>query len=169
MPTFATFEGERTVDEIADRLFTRLTPRQRETATAAILRANPQLDRIRELPQGAVIEVPDIPALRAKATALNESPDRTTLKLLDTAMRAYVERLQERHSRDEQEVKAQAALVRSSQFNQLISRSQELVALAKEAGEALDARMETSAARQKAVSVAAERASAEIDALMNRK
>ena len=90
---FATFEGEKSVAEIADRLFARMTPKQRETAVAALIRANPRLERIAALRPGVLLVLPDIPALRPKATAASESPDRQVLDELDRATRSYAERV----------------------------------------------------------------------------
>ena len=39
----ATFRGEKTVAAIADKLFVKLTPKQREKAEAALIKENPQL------------------------------------------------------------------------------------------------------------------------------
>ncbi len=108
---FATFEGEGSVEEIADRLFVRLTPRQRETATAELLRANPNLERIRTVERGTVLNVPDIPALRAKATESNESPDARMLQLLAASVDTYGGRLAERQAADAAEIKAQSAAI----------------------------------------------------------
>jgi hypothetical protein len=61
------FRGEKSLAEIADLMFERLTPKQREKAEAAILKANPRLSDLSTLPRGAVLKVPDLPELRAKA------------------------------------------------------------------------------------------------------
>lgn len=166
---FATFEGEGSVEEIADRLFVRLTPKQRETATAELLRANPQLARIDKVERGVVLDVPDIPALRAKATTASEGPDRQTLKMLGAAVASYGERLAKRHEQDLAEVKEQTAAIKSAAFTKAISRSEDLVALAGEARAALELRAKDAAARQKAVTTALERASADIAARMDTK
>jgi phage tail protein X len=64
MPSLAMFRGERTLDELATRLFPTMgaAPQARKQATDALLRANPQLADLGRLPAGAVIIVPDMPA-----------------------------------------------------------------------------------------------------------
>jgi hypothetical protein len=166
---FATFEGEKSVAEIADRLFARMTPKQRETAVAALIRANPQLERIEALRPGVVLVVPDIPALRPKATVSNESPDRQVLEELDRATRSYAERVIARQDADIAEVKNQAAALKSARFTKAISRSEDFVALAKEAGAALEARAKAASARRKAVEAAASRISADIEEALKRR
>lgn len=163
---FATFEGERSVEEIADRLFVRLTPRQRETATAELLRANPNLERIRNVERGTVLNVPDIPALRAKATTSNESPDTQMLQHLGAALTSYGERLAERQARDNAEIKAQTAAIKSAAFTRAIAKSEDLVALAADARASLEARAKQQAERQKALTTALDKAAAEIEERM---
>ena len=68
------FRGEKSVAEIADVMFERLTPKQREKAEAAILKANPRLNDLSTLPRGAVLKVPDLPELRAKARRAADDP-----------------------------------------------------------------------------------------------
>jgi hypothetical protein len=159
---FATYEGEASVEEIADRLFVRLTPRQRETATAELLRANPNLARIRNVERGTILNVPDIPALRAKATESGESPDRQVLQLLGASLKSYGERLAERHGQDTAGIKAQTAIIKSAAFTRAISRSEDLVALAADARASLESRAKESTARHKALTTALEKAAADI-------
>jgi len=165
---FVTFQGECSVDELADRLFARLTPKQRAAATAALIRANPRLERIEAVPKGTLLHVPDIPALRAKATASNESPDRQVLQLIDESTRAYAERLLDRQASDEAEIKKQAATIKSAQFTKAISKSKDLVALAEQARASLEARAKSAGERRKALETAVGKASADIEARMKR-
>lgn len=64
MPSLAMFRGERTLEELAARLFPRTGggPQARKQATDALLKANPQLADLGRLPAGSVIVVPDTPA-----------------------------------------------------------------------------------------------------------
>lgn len=160
---FSTFEGESSVAEIADRLFVRLTPRQRETAVAALIRANPQLERLTAVRPGVVLEVPDIPALRAKATTSNESPDRQVLELLDQTLKTYAEQLFTRQDADLAEVKTQAAALKSARFTRAIAQSEDLVALAKDAAASLDARSRAAGERRQTLEAAVTQASADIE------
>jgi phage tail protein X len=166
---FATFEGEKSVAEIADRLFARMTPKQRETAVTALIRANPGLERIEALRPGVMLMVPDIPALRPKATASNESPDRQVLEELERATRSYAERVIARQDADIAEVKNQTAALESPRFTKAISRSEELIALAKEAGAALDLRAKAASDRRKAVEAASNRISADLEEALKRR
>ena len=161
---FVTFEGEGSVEEIADRLFARLTPKQRETATAAILKANPRLKRITEVERGVVIDVPDIPALRPKAAASNQGPEREALTQLGAALRSYGARVLASAERDLAQVKAETAAVNSPGFTKAIARSEPLTALAKEARAALEARAKAAGDRRKSLETALGRASADIEA-----
>jgi phage tail protein X len=165
---FAIFEGECSVAEIADRLFIGLTQRQRETATAALLKANPRLARIEAVPRGALLEIPHIPALRAKATTANECPERQVFQLLDAALRTYAEHLAQAQARDQADIEAQVAAMDSDRFTQAISRPKTLIALAKEARVFLEERSQATDERRERVKKAVERATADLEARMKR-
>lgn len=84
-----TFRGEKNLGELADKLFTRLTPRQREKVEDALLKANPQLDQITELRSGTLLKVPDLPELRAKAKRAGDGPDDQLAAHLDAELAAF--------------------------------------------------------------------------------
>jgi len=59
----ATFQGERNLTDLVDRLFEIKGPKAKETAKeaqAALLEANPHLHDLKKVPEGAVILVPDV-------------------------------------------------------------------------------------------------------------
>lgn len=93
----ASFRGEKSVADLADKLYTKLTPRQRELAVDAILKANPQLAEIDKVPQGTLLNLPVLPELRAKATRKLESPDDQIVSQLRDALNAHGKRLAERN------------------------------------------------------------------------
>lgn len=74
--TFITLRGEKNLGEIVDRLFVRLTPLQHQKVEAALLRANPRLGKPGRMPEGVIIDIPDLPELRAKASSDADKPDR---------------------------------------------------------------------------------------------
>lgn len=74
--TFITLRGEKNLGEIVDRLFVRLTPQQRQKVEAALLRTNPRLGKPGRMPEGVIIDIPDLPELRAKASSDADNPDR---------------------------------------------------------------------------------------------
>ena len=100
----ASFRGEKSVADLADKLYAKLTPTQRDLAVAAILKANPQLADIDTLPQGTLLTLPVLPELRTKATRKLENPDDQIVAQLNDALNAYGKRL------TEQTKAAQAAL-----------------------------------------------------------
>src|SRR6266496_4468995 len=59
---FAMFKGEKTVNDLASRLFRareRGSQRAMKQATDALLKANPQLENLSKVPVGALIIIPD--------------------------------------------------------------------------------------------------------------
>ena len=150
----ATFRGEKTVGELADKLFVRLTPRQREKAEAALLRANPQLSDPKRLPEGTILRVPDLPELRAKTNRSLENPDDQIARQIADALGALDQRLAERHKLVQRDLKADAAVLKQPALRKALSDEPALAALAGEVGKTLGKRAEELAEQGKTVSVA---------------
>jgi len=136
----ATFRGERTISEIADKLYTRLTPRQREKAEAAILKANPQLRNIHSLRKGAILRVPDLPELRAKTNRNLENPEAHIANNLADSLERFSKRIAERFNSELKNTRVQSKLLKSATFRKEISKAPKIQALAGEATKALETR-----------------------------
>ena len=136
----ATFRGEKSVNEIADRLFANLTTRQREIAASAILRANPQLDNLDRLPNGTVIHVPRLPELRAKTNRGLENPDAQIANDIVEALSTFREILAARMQESQESTREQLKLAGSAAFKRAITAHDGAEALAAELGRALKQR-----------------------------
>ncbi len=147
----ATFRGERSVSEITNKLFTKLTPLQREKAETALLKANPQLSNIRKLPKGSILRVPDLPELRAKTNRSLENPDDQIVKHITESLDAFSKHMRQQVGSEQKSVKQQVALLKSAKFKKDISKSEQLQALAADANKALSVRSKNIAERQKKV------------------
>jgi hypothetical protein len=161
----ATFRGERTVAEIADKLFVRLTPRQREKAETALLKANPQLRDIKNIREGTILRVPDLPELRVKTNRNLENPDAQIVKNLNDALNAYAARLNERIKAAQEDIKTQRLLLKDRVFKREVSGSPELQALAESTAKATEARAKIISERQKQVEAATKQVLADMDDL----
>jgi hypothetical protein len=53
---------EKSIEEIADRVFRKLTPKQRENAEAELLKANPKLKSFRSIRKGYLVRIPEMRA-----------------------------------------------------------------------------------------------------------
>ncbi|MDN3556262.1 hypothetical protein [Halomonas maura] len=159
----ATYRGEKSVADLATRLYTRLTPRQREKAEAALLKANPRLRDPKTLPEGAVLEVPDLdgPRLRARGDLANpadEIGDGVT-----EALEALGQRLAARFESDRQATQAALKLAKSAAFKRVLGEHPALKESAGLATKALGARDKATGARQKAVATALKQALAGLE------
>lgn len=147
----ATFRGERSVSEITNKLFTKLTPLQREKAETALLKANPQLSNIRKLPKGSILRVPDLPELRAKTNRSLENPDDQIVKQITESLDAFSKHMRQQVASEQKSVKQQTALLKSAKLKKDISKSEQLQALASDANKALGVRSKNIDERQKKV------------------
>jgi Tfp pilus assembly protein FimV len=146
-----TFRGESSVTELTNKLYTRLTPLQREKAEAAIVKANPQLSNIRKLKKGSVLRIPDMPELKAKKSRNLENPDDQIVENISDSLASFNERITLRVKSEQASLKGQTALLSSAKFKKDISKFPELQALSKEAGKALGLRTKAISERQKII------------------
>ena len=136
----ATFRGEKNIGEITDKLFSRLTPKQRKRVEVELLKANPQLRDIKKLKKGTVLRVPKIPELKAKTNRSLENPDDQIAQDLSEALDTFGEYMKQRFEVAQDSVKQQIKLTKSAQFKKGISDSEVLIETASEAVKALDVR-----------------------------
>ncbi|MEN8174397.1 MAG: hypothetical protein ABFS23_01455 [Pseudomonadota bacterium] len=135
-----TFRGERSVAEIADRLFVGLTPRQREKAEKAILKANPQLKNLRKVRAGTILRIPDIPELQHKANRSLDSPDAQLVQTIGDALSGYLDHLSARVKEADADIKSQTAVLKERDFKRAVSSVPELQELTAQVKKTLDAR-----------------------------
>lgn len=154
----ATYRGEKSVAEIVKKLYARLTPKQREQAEAALLKANPQLRTIKTLPKGSILHVPDLPELRIKTVRNLENPDAQVANNISETLDNYNKRLGEHFKTDNEATKTQLALLKSAKLKKALADAPELQRLADAAGKALDARVKAIGERQKELDTAIKQA-----------
>ncbi len=128
-----TFRGEANVGEVADKVFTRLTPKQREKAEAELLKANPQLKSMNKMETGTILRVPDVPELRAKTNRKLENPDDQIAKAISESLANLGSSTEKSLAAEKDALKEQAGLIKSAKFKRLISADPTLQELAKDA------------------------------------
>jgi hypothetical protein len=143
-----TFRGEKNLGELADKLFARLTPRQREKVEGALLKANPQLEQISSLRTGTLLKVPDLPELRAKAKRAGDGPDDQLAAHLATELEAFDRRLTQRFAAAQEAVARTEAVLAEPELNRVIAKEPPLRDLVKQIGTANGARKQGLEERQ---------------------
>ncbi|WJN57309.1 hypothetical protein [Pseudomonas sp. SO81] len=146
-----TFRGEKNLGELADKLFLRLTPRQREKVEGALLQANPQLEEISSLRAGTLLKVPDLPELRAKANRAGGNPDDQLAEHLSNELTAFARLLGPRFAAAQEAVAQTAAVLAEPELNRVIAKEKPLRDLAKNIGTLNEARKQGLEERQQAL------------------
>ena len=146
-----TFRGEKDLGELADKLFTRLTPRQREKVEGELLKANPQLQEMSALRSGSVLKVPPLPELQAKAKRASDGPDDQLAALLSSELANFGKYLTPRFSASQEALLKTDELLASAEFNRAIGKDKVLRDLAKSIGAENTARKQELEKRQQAV------------------
>jgi hypothetical protein len=147
-----TFNGEKNLDELSDKLFVRLTPRQREKVSDALLKANPQLGKLATVPPGTLLDVPDLPELSAKAKAQSDSPDQQLLAQLRSELGGYQKRLSTRYDDAQAELAGSTRVLADQVLIKVIGEDPTLRALVDGIGKANQARAGELAQQQKDLS-----------------
>jgi len=128
------FRGEKNLGELADKLFNRLTPRQREKVENALLKANPQLDQITSLRAGTLLKVPDLPELRAKAKRAGDGPDDQLAAHLAAELEAFGKHLTQRFATAQEAVAKAESVLNETELKRVIAKEPALRDLAKQIG-----------------------------------
>jgi len=160
-----TFRGEKNIGEIASKLFVRLTPKQKEKAEAALLKANPQLGEIGTLRAGTILKVPDLPELRSKTRRALENPDQQMIAQLREDLGAYDKHLAARTEAAQAQVAATAALLKDKNLIRAIGNDAALKQLLGDIGKSNDQRKQTLSERRKNFGAALERLLKDLDGL----
>jgi hypothetical protein len=162
----ATYRGEDSVGEIADRLYTRLTPRQRVKVETALLKANPRLRDLDTVDEGTVLRVPDIPEIRAKASKGGGNVDAQVAERVARALKEYGERLGGRFEADEEAVREQVATLKNRRLKAALGEAPLARELAAKATETLKERSSAAKDRHQATQDALKQALRDLDEML---
>lgn len=146
-----TYRGEKTVGEIADKMFERLTPRQKLTAEAEILKANPRLADPSTLAKGTILKMPDIAELRPKTSRALENPDALLAKHLAQALDDFGQRFDARATQAADDSRQQLALLKSAPVKRVLATAPGLQELAGQIGKLQESRAGDVEARRKSM------------------
>lgn len=160
----ASYRGEKSVAEIADKLYLRLTPKQREKAEAALLKANPQLKDLNKLRPGTILRLPELPELRAKTNRSLDNPDAQIAKTVSESLSSYAKVLGQRYKSDQESTHTQIALLGSAKLKKELGNAPALQKQADEARKALELRVKAVDVRQATVDTAIKQALKDIEA-----
>lgn len=149
-----TYRGEKTVGEIADKMFERLTPKQKETAEAAILKANPRLAEPANLNKGTILRMPDIPELRPKTNRALENPDALLAKHLAESLDGFRQRFEARVTQAADDNQKQVTLLKSAAVKRVLGTAPALQELAAQVGKSQALRAKELEARRKSMATA---------------
>ena len=103
---------ERSVRAIAERVYGDLTPEVRARAEAALLKENPQLKRVRDLPAGSVVRVPELDDVRATGKRSVNDPVGDLVDETVETLEAFEKDMAKRFARAERTLQEEAALLR---------------------------------------------------------
>ena len=161
---FATFRGEQTLGELVDKLYVNLNARQRADVEAALVKANPQLRDLKAVREGAVLRVPVPSKAQLRGARELESPDDHVAAQVEAAVKQYGEQLIGRVRVEQEDNKAQMALIKDKRLRAVIENSPAAKATAEAAERALTARASSLKERPKAVDDAIKRVLTDLSA-----
>lgn len=146
-----TYRGEANVGEVADKVYSRLTPKQREKAEAELIKANPQLKSVKKLTTGTILRVPDVPELRAKTNRKVENPDDQIANNIVKSLQVFASRMDKTVTQEKEALKEQAGVLKSAKVKRLTESDPVLQALSKDSAVAIGNRSKLMDERKKLV------------------
>lgn len=158
----ATFRGEKTLADIANKMYVRLTPKQREKAEAEILKANPHLHNLRDLPEGAIIRVPSTPQLRPKINRSLENPDVQIADAVADALTALSSRFDKQTKLAKTDLEDQISHTKNRAIKEVLAQNPELQSALESTAKKLAERAEGLNSRSKTVTAAIKQAQSEL-------
>jgi len=117
------FRGESSVGAIAEKVYEDLSPASRKKAVAALLKANPQLERLEKVKPGTVLRIPEVPGVRVTPGRGPEGPADEIAGILSQRLEAYGKSLAERYEAFQADMKDQATLLKDRQFLTVVAAS----------------------------------------------
>jgi|APFre7841882724_1041349.scaffolds.fasta_scaffold00095_22 hypothetical protein len=145
------YKGERKLSDLVGRVYgTDLKAVDAKRAEQALLAANPQLATLRDVREGAMLAVPQVPGV---AAARSDAPDaqQAAIATGKDDLDAYRRRLGTRLDEDRQTIDATAELLKSKEAKALAKAAPESAAYFERATAALKARQADADARAAAI------------------
>ena len=133
-------EREADIGALAERLYPELTPDTRKQAEAALLKANPGLQRSGTLRPGLLVSVPDLSELGVKPATHGKDPAADLLNVLKAAIGGYRAVLASRHDAAQADVEQQQRLLHEREIAAAIGADRNAAELARTLAANLEAR-----------------------------
>lgn len=135
-----TLKGETTLAALADRLFSVTDAGARQRAEAALLKANPKLERASGFRPGVVVVIPEMPDLKNRAAAGSQEPVEDVRQSLLEAAESYQAELRKRTDEAASDLERQAELMKDKEVAAAIRKDEVATKLSKELTTSLRAR-----------------------------
>lgn len=149
-----TYRGEKTIGEIAEKMFEGLTAKQKEKVEIEILKANPHLRDPSKVGKGTILKMPDMAELRPKTSRALENPDALLAKNLADALAEFGQRFELRSKQAASDNKQQLALLKNAVLKRTLDQEPMLKEMAGQIAKSQEGRGKALQERQKAVDLA---------------
>jgi hypothetical protein len=143
---FTTFQGEKSIGALLTRVYGDLSEERRTKARDALLRANPQLETLRDVQPGSVLVIPPLTKGRAPSRGEEIPPSAAVVREVIDALAAFRGELTEAAAAEEADVDRTVRMLRSKEVQALTQtipevreEIQRVEHAAKERGESADA------------------------------
>jgi phage tail protein X len=161
-----TVKKEASLDALADRLYSNLTPDSRKLAVTALVKANPALAQEGGLRPGVVVTLPDQPGLNLKTAKSDTDPVGTLTDTLKEAVQIYGRQLGGALDTAQADIKSQEALLKQKEVAAAIKASPDAADLAKGLAKTLQDRRTTYSAEAKTLDKVLKAIAKDLDSLI---
>lgn len=127
------YRDEKTLSEVADKVYSNLTPETRKLAEAELVKANPALAKIKDVKRGAVLVVPPVKGVKPRTHSGIDEPAAGLVEEISVALTEYDKLLAANFRVATADYENQTALLKDKALLASIKGDTELEALLKSA------------------------------------
>jgi len=138
--SFIVFRGEKKIENLLERAYGDLKTADAKRAQEALLRANPQLKKLRELKPGALVMVPPVPGIRPTRSREAAEPMVEAVRATRGALDEYRKRLAQALEHERAEVTGALELLKSKELKAAVRKFPESAPYAERVAEATKVR-----------------------------
>jgi hypothetical protein len=162
---FTTLQGEKSIAALVTRVYGDLPEDRRATARDALIRANPQLEKFREVQPGSVLVIPPLTKGKASGRADEIQPSAAVVREVIDALGAFRTELTEAAEAEDRDVSRTVAMFKSEEVQALARVIPEVQEEIRRVGQAAKERGENADAARELAKRGLEEIAQDLDAL----
>ena len=135
---FIPLRTEKSITEIADKVFGNLSETNRTQAEAALIKENPALKNFSDLKPGTLIRIPKVPDLKQRNTRSISDPEGDLVKEYMDQLKSFSDSLQNNNEKLQKQQREAIALLKKEEISALINKNPQASKLSEQLQQHID-------------------------------